>query len=80
MGDPVAVAAEAQILLQAQPGRRYFRHRPESQLRQIGEPELGSIAGAHQKKRVAGHDFAKADERRAWVLVAGLHHPHWPAP
>src|SRR5215468_12629565 len=35
---------------------------------------------AHQIERVAGDDLAKADERRAWLKVVGLHDPHRPAP
>src|SRR5215831_10385912 len=38
------------------------------------------MLAAHQKKRVAGDDFAEADERRVWLDVAGLHDPHGPAP
>src|SRR5262245_65774973 len=35
---------------------------------------------AHQIERVAGDDLAKADERRAWLKVVGLHDPHRPTP
>src|SRR5258708_2809597 len=63
-------------MLQAQPWRWYFRDRRESQPRQVGEAELRSIASAHQKERVAGCDFAEADERRVRGEVVRLHHPH----
>src|SRR5215813_10534600 len=35
---------------------------------------------AHQIERVACDDLAKADERRAWLQVLGLHDPHRPTP
>src|SRR5262249_51691326 len=35
---------------------------------------------AHQIERVAGDALAKADERRAWLKVVGLHDPHRPTP
>src|SRR5262249_32831254 len=38
------------------------------------------MMSAHQIERVAGDDLAKADERRGWVKVAGLHDPHRPTP
>src|SRR5215813_9050149 len=38
------------------------------------------MMSSHQIERVAGDDLAKADERRAWLKVVGLHDPHRPTP
>src|SRR5216684_8829062 len=68
----------AQVVLQAQPGRRHFRHGRYLQTRQISQPK--AIDFADEKERIARNDFAKANERRIGVEVAGLHHPHRSAP
>src|SRR5215831_17063672 len=38
------------------------------------------MMSADQIERVACDDLAKADERRGWLQVAGLHDPHRPTP
>src|SRR6516225_6606325 len=70
----------AQVVLKAHPRRGYFGNPRKSQRRQVPKLKLGTMVSAHQIERVAGDDLAKADERRAWLKVMGLHDPHRPTP
>jgi hypothetical protein len=72
------MALLAQVMLKAQPRRRHLRDGGDAQPRQIGQPKSG--APADQKERIARGNLAKAQEGRAGVKVARLHHPHRPAP
>jgi hypothetical protein len=79
--EPVGVdAGEAQIVLQAHPGRRHLGDGGEPPARQIRKPERRAARAAHQIEGIARHHLAEAHQRRRRLAVMRLHDPHGAAP
>ena len=78
---PVGVEpGKAQIVLQAQPRGRHLADRRDPPAVQIGKREIGARLTPDQKKRVARHRLADADEVAIGPGFVKLVDPHRPAP
>ena len=73
-------AVAADVVLQAEPGRRHFRHRCQADRGQIGGAEVGARCAADDEERVARHHVAEADYVRRRVGIMLQQHAQRAAP
>ena len=70
----------AQVVGQADPGRRHFGHRGEFHLGEVGQAEVGPRPGTDHEERIARHDVGEAHEIGIGLAVVHDHHAQRAAP
>ena len=70
----------AQVVGQADPGRRHLGNRGESHAGEVGQAEIRPRPGADHEERIARHDVGEADEIGIGVGVVGDHDSKRPTP
>ena len=70
----------ADVVLQAEPGRRHFRNPGEARVHEVGEAEVRPGLPPDHIERVARHRLRKGHHGPVAMLLLILHHAHRAAP
>src|SRR5690349_13895417 len=73
-------ARAAEIVLKADPRRRYLGYARERPLRQVGDAERWIRLAADEIERIATHHLAERDVAAMRVGIERCHDAQWPAP